>query len=73
MAVEANAQIIYSEGPPRPVGVPWSIDYSTGGQPRDQVVPPDTIANLFSNVNATEVINGITDYIMIYLDHIIQV
>jgi len=69
MAVEANAQIIYSEGPPRPVGVPWSIDYSTGGQPRDQVVPPDTIANLFSNVNATEVINGITDYRMIYLDN----
>jgi alpha-tubulin suppressor-like RCC1 family protein len=69
MAVEANAQFIYSEGPARPVGTDWTPNSSTGGDPRYEVVPNNTIANLFSNVPAQDVLNGITDYRMIYLDN----
>lgn len=69
MAVEANAQFIYSEGLVRPIGVDWTPNNSTGGDPRYQVVPNNTIANLFSNVPAQDVLNGITDYRMIYIDN----
>lgn len=61
MATEADLNIQYSGG----VGNANPL-LSLGGEPSGVTVPA-TIENIFGNADATEVINGYTDYRMVYV------